>query len=388
MRPGYGYPAVRGPSTSTAAVCWVARPFGAGAGWLGGPGSSSINATCASDVSSSLNAWIKAQPNGSTLVFPSGSCYRLGGDNGIQLDGRSNLTLVGTGSTLELRTTGASNRSSGFFLQNSHNITIRGFKVDGMNTATGTTAARGAVNERINGAVVRSGSTFIEFDRVSWDRIKGFGIIISTDGGSTWPADISIHDSTIRGGEMGVAIVAGRRIQIVRNVINDSVWYPIDMEPDPGAAGPNGQAGYGGGFIDVLVSDNDITRYGWGQTMTSWFVAFCPQDDVVDTAVMDGLTITGNRIHVGAATSNNGNFDGIGGLAIRGDKANPKRNIVITNNWTADNDTQSSSRAVIHVAGVQNLTVTGNRQPITSAKLLSDSGTTGTRVVSNNNVAP
>ena len=35
-------------------------------------------------------------------------------------------------------------------------------------------------------------------------------------------------------------------------MINDTVWYPIDMEPDPGAAGPNGQAGYGGGFIDVL----------------------------------------------------------------------------------------------------------------------------------------
>jgi hypothetical protein len=339
-------------------------------------------------VSSALNAWIKAQPNGSTLVFPSGSCYKLGGDNGIQLDGRSNLTLVGTGSTLQLRTTGASNRSSGFFLQNSHNVTIRGFSVDGGNTATGTTSAGSQVNERMNGAVVRSGSTFVEFDHVSWDRVRGFGIIIGTDGGSTWPSDISIHDSTIRGGEMGIAIVAGRRIDIVRNTVNDSVWFAFDMEPDPGAAGPNGQAGYGGGFSDVLISDNDVTRYGWGQSMTSWFVAFCPQDSVVDTAVMDGLTITGNRIHAGAATSNNGNYDGIGGLAIRGDKANVKHNIVITNNTTSDNDTQASSRAVINLANVQNLTVTGNRQPITSAALLRDSSTSGTRTVSGNNVTP
>jgi hypothetical protein len=158
-----------------------------------GPGvkvPSSINATCASDVSAKLNAWIKAQPNGSTLIFPSGSCYKLGGDNGIQLDGRSKLTLVGTGAKIQLRTTGASNRSAGFFLQNSTDITIRGFSVDGGNTATGTTKAASQVNERMSGAVVRSGSKRIEFDRVKWDRVRGFGIIIGTDGGSTWPSEI------------------------------------------------------------------------------------------------------------------------------------------------------------------------------------------------------
>ncbi len=322
-------------------------------------------------------------------MFPSGSCYRLGSDSGLNLKGRSHLTLVGTGSTLQLRTSGASNYSAAFFLQDSSHITIRGFSVDGGNTATGTTGARSAVNERKNGAAIRSGSSYIEFDHVSWDRLYGFGIIISTDGGSTWPSDISIHDSFIRGGEMGVAVVAGRRIQIVRNTINDSVWYAIDFEPDSTNAGPNGQAGYGGGFQDVLVSDNDVTRYGWGQTMTSWFLAACPQDAVVDTAVMDGLTVTGNRIHVGAATGDNGNYDGLGGLGIRADKANSKSNFVVTNNTTGDNDTQSSSRAVLYLANVHNLTVTGNRQPIANgASLVHDNGTSGTRAVSGNDVSP
>ena len=31
-----------------------------------------INATCASDVSPALNAWIASRPDGSTLVFPAG----------------------------------------------------------------------------------------------------------------------------------------------------------------------------------------------------------------------------------------------------------------------------------------------------------------------------
>lgn len=136
----------------------------------------SINATCASDASPALNAWIKAQPNGSTLVFPPGSCYRLGGDNGLQLDGRSRLTLIGTGSTLQLRTTGASNRSAAFFLQASTDIVVRGFAVDGGNTATGTTAAAGQINERMNAAAIRSGSKRIEFDAVHWDNLRGFEI--------------------------------------------------------------------------------------------------------------------------------------------------------------------------------------------------------------------
>ena len=113
----------------------------------------SIDATCATNASPALNAWIAAQPNGSTLVFPAGSCYQLGGDAGLNLAGRTGLTLVGTGSTLQLRTSGATNFSSAFFLQSSTRIVIRGFAVDGGNTATGTTAAGSAVNEHLNAAV-------------------------------------------------------------------------------------------------------------------------------------------------------------------------------------------------------------------------------------------
>ena len=138
----------------------------------------------------------------------------------------------------------------------------------------------------------------------------------------------------------------------------------------------------------MLISDNDVTNYGWGQTLTSWFVAANPQDPVVGTAVMDGLTITGNRVHVGAATADNGNADGLGGLGIRADKSNPKTNFVITDNTTLDQETRSGE-AVIALANVDNLTVTGNRQPIANgAALLRDSGTTGTRLVSGNDVTP
>jgi hypothetical protein len=348
----------------------------------------SINATCATNVSPAINSWIAAQPNGSTLTFPAGSCYLIGGDMGINLKNRSGLTLDGTGSTLRLRTSGVGTDSSAFFMQNSTHITIRGFAVDGDNPATGTTSAWNYVDEHIGAAMIYTGSKFIEFDRVSWDRLRGFGILISSNEGTVWPEDIYIHDSTIRGAECGLCVIAGRRITFSRNNVVDTMGSAVDLEPDSYSAGPAGQPGWGGGFENVLIADNDFTRWGWVQTMTTWFVAFVPQADVVATAYMNGLTVRDNRIHVGAATADNGNFDGIGGLAIRGDATNLKRNITITNNWTMDDDTRPATRFVMYLHNVENLTVTNNRQPIDYGKLLSDVGTSGTRIVSGNDVSP
>ena len=67
--------------------------------------------------------------------------------------------------------------------------------------------------------MIFAGSKFIEFDHVSWDRIYGFGVFISSNEGTVWPEDIWVHDLTVRGGEMGIGIVAGRRIKIERNAI-------------------------------------------------------------------------------------------------------------------------------------------------------------------------
>jgi hypothetical protein len=176
---------------------------------------------------------------------------------------------------------------------------------------------------------------------------------------------------------MGVGIVAGRRVKIERCQINDSIDTAIDLEPDASQVG-------GGGFEDVLISDCDITGYGWGQSLTSWFVAACPQDAVLASCVMNGLTVTKNRVHTGAVGPVNGSQTGLGGLGIRADKTNAKKNFVITDNVTTHTDTRSSSRSTMNLANVENLTVTGNKQPSTGAQLLSDTGTTGTRVVSGN----
>jgi hypothetical protein len=284
--------------------------------------------------------------------------------------------LLGTGVTLRLRTNGNSNFSSAFLIEDSSHILIHGFRVVGANSRRGTTSAENVIDERINGAAIRANTRYITMQHVSIDRVYGFGIIISDDGDGAWPNHITIRDSLIRGGEMGIAVTAGRHIDILRNRIYDSVYTAIDLEPDEPQHG----------FQDVLIKGNLIKRYGWAQSMSSWFVAACPSDDVVDDVVMDGLTITRNKVYKGAATGNNGNYDGIGGLAIRIDKANPKRNVTISDNWSGDNDTQSR-RAVMYLANVRGLRVTGNTQRISgNSRLVSDRATSGTRRVTGNKV--
>jgi hypothetical protein len=338
----------------------------------------SIDPTCTSGVSAELRTWIRAQADGSTLRFPDGSCYLLTGDEGIHLVERSGFTLDGRGSTLLLRTNGESNLSSAFFFERSDNIRVLGFHVDGGNTATATIDSDEVLDEQMNGAAVRAGTSAIEFDGVTWDRLRGFGVIISDDGEGAAPTDITVRGYTIRGAEMGVAVVTGANIRILDNAILDTVYTAIDLEPD--------QADHG--YKDVLIEGNRIDRYGWAESMTGWFVAANPADDVVDDVTMDGLIIRDNCVVYGPATPNNGGFDGLGGLGIRADKANLKRGITITGNWTPDDDTQGDDRSVMHFAHVEDLVITDNHQPITGgARLVRDDDGSGARDIRDNDLS-
>lgn len=57
-----------------------------------------IDATGATNVTSALNTWISARPNGSRLIFPRGKTYRV--DGTLYLSGRSGFTFDGTGCTI------------------------------------------------------------------------------------------------------------------------------------------------------------------------------------------------------------------------------------------------------------------------------------------------
>lgn len=320
--------------------------------------------------SSERNAWLQGR-TGTVIVEGD---HVLDGDAGLDLEGLHDLTLHGMGARLLMQTDASSNRCSAFFLQNSQRINVTGsWRVEGGNQLVGIpglAGARSQINERLNAAVVRSGCADILFEGVQWLGLRGFGPWVSSDGGGAWPERVTVQDCLIEGGEMGIAVTSGRDLVFRRNTLRATVYIAFDCEPDASQVA-------GGGFQRVTIADNTIDGYSVGQNLTSWFIATVPQDTVLATCLMDGLTVTGNNVIRGAWTADNGNADGLGGLGIRADKTNPKTNYVIEGNTTATVDTRSSTRSVMSFANVNGLTVRNNVQPIANgSRLVAHTGST------------
>lgn len=321
--------------------------------------------------SSERNAWLRGKTG--TVIVEGDQV--LDGDAGIDLEGLHDLVLHGMGARLLMQTDASSNRCSTFFLQNTQRVSVKGsWTVEGGNQLVGVpgpTGARSQINERLNAAVIRSGCADILFEGVQWLGLRGFGPWVSSDGGGAWPERVTVQDCLIEGGEMGVAVTSGRDLVFRRNTLRATVYIAFDCEPDASQVA-------GGGFQRVTIADNTIDGYSVGQNLTSWFVATVPQDTVLSTCLMDGLTVTGNNVIRGAWTADNGNADGLGGLGIRADKTNPKSNYVIEDNRTSTPDTRSSTRSVINLVNVTGGAVRRNDQPISNgSRLLTMTGCTG-----------
>jgi len=331
----------------------------------------SIDPTGAKDVSAALGAFIDQTADGSTVVFPAGSVYRLA-SFGIRLAGRHDLTFEGSGSTLLVRTPGNHDDSAAFWLSNlatdyTSGIIIRGFTIDGGNANTGTTSEYEG-HEGASGIWTGRGTHDVEVYGVTFRNLYGHGVTLTDDSTGLWTDSVQIHDNHFLGvGTMGIALLGASNVVIEHNVITDVGWSAIDIEPEHDSEG----------VADILIRSNDFIRYGWHDTSSNWWLSMVPDDGGL-AARMDRITVELNSVHAGAATSNNGNYDGIGGLAIRADKTNPKTAIAIRGNWTSDSDTQDASQSVMSFANVNGLTVDGNTQPIANGSaLVACSGGTG-----------
>lgn len=91
----------------------------------------SIAADCSRDVTSELNAWIRSVPDGSTLTFGAGACYRI--DKTLDVVDRSGLTFDGNSSTFKATTQGDSGRAQ-WHAEGGGNLTFKAMTVQGVNT--------------------------------------------------------------------------------------------------------------------------------------------------------------------------------------------------------------------------------------------------------------
>jgi hypothetical protein len=283
-----------------------------------------INATCASDVSSALQTWINGRPNASTLTFPTGSCYRV--DSGLTLTARTNLTLAGVGSTL--RGSVGDGHKPVIKLENGSGHTIRGFRLEGGYTAPGT---HNTAVQWSHGVEVLGTQTVLIED-VTAVNVAGDCVYLGL--GAQRSRDVTVRRMTCNGtGRNGVSFVATDRSRIEQSSTATIGYVSFDVEPNSGT-------GFG---VDTAT----IT----GNTIGSFVInAFT----VVGSAPVNGITFTGNTI-----TAPIGGRIQVTGL--------PRRtNITITNNSATQ--TLSYPQA-IRLDNVDGAIVTGNTIPTTGVML-------------------
>ena len=314
---------------------------------------SSIDATGSKDVSAELNAFIRNAPNGSTIVFKAGGTYRLG--EVVRVLGKKRLTLEGNGATLKL--TGPIDFfGAGIFVEQlSEDITIRDLKIVGQHAAAGTKDALGPGESQHAIAVYGSTNTLIE--RVDIQRVGGDCLYVSAHERRIWSDGVTFRDSTCRlTGRMGVTVIAGSRVRVENNTFDEIGYAVVGIEPDAGNEGAR----------DVVVRDNTVGSYSLTDQYEGALFYAC-NAPWSDGAVVRDVTVSGNTVA--------GNLAGKGGMrglhvTICADVA--PANYTITNNTAG----KAVAGPVLRILGANGVTVTGNKQPLSSGSLATFSGST------------
>jgi hypothetical protein len=181
-----------------------------------------------------------------------------------------------------------------------------------------------------------------------------------TAGSATaWPTDIWFHDSSIDTvGRNAFTINSGRRVTLERNVIDHVGGSVLDIEPDLDTQGA----------VDLILRNNTVATWGMSPQYTMHFVA-CANNDSGIGAVIQGITITGNRVTQGAP--NSAATRNAGGLSTWIGKTRTS-DVSFTDNVT----TRAGAGPALRFEHVDGLTVTGNVQPLTSGTLTSISDST------------
>jgi outer membrane murein-binding lipoprotein Lpp len=322
----------------------------------------SIDKTGATDVTSALQTFINNQPNGTTIIFPANGIYKTTGR--VSITNKTGLTLIGNGSDLRVSDTGLR-------VVTSSNITIRGFDIVGTNTQAGTTAAC-CTDEGEHGVAIYSSNTTLIED-VDVTRVFGDCVYVNANvvPGGTWSDGVTYRDSDCTlTGRHGIGVIRGRNM-VIENVFFDDIGFDV-VDLEPGAADA--------GAIGFMFRNNTVGFYGWTDSYNSFLLAACGASG----AVIRDVTVTGNTVegNVISWVGSSGAQPRAVNIRVCGEDG-PRSNIAVTNN-TSNFTVRGPAMTITQTTGV---TVTGNRQPLSSGSLVNSSGSTNV-VINSNNTTP
>ncbi|MGH8604492.1 MAG: right-handed parallel beta-helix repeat-containing protein, partial [Gammaproteobacteria bacterium] len=323
-----------------------------------------IATNCSTDITNRLNSWLATVPDGATIMFAKGGCYRL--DRTLEISHRNNLMFEGNGATLKRETPTPPELlnynppsllnpsrllNKHVFISNSKNIVIRNIAIVGLNTVSGVDpnsvrgktvyepAKFGGDAGRLNpGTTTRDkegesgisiiGSDNINLTHVKIDAIYGDGISLGNDNAPV-SRNITIKDVDIdRNGRQGVAFLAVQNVRVDNTRILHSYGGGFDLEPN--------------GLYSIVKGVEIRDSY-----VNSYSVAFglAGANDVSDINIHNNMVR--NTLYSYPW------FNGINGNKYAG---------VGRANWRIIDNTSLSMSSGIKVHNVRNVAIAGNRQ--------------------------
>ena len=314
-----------------------------------------VDATGSTDASAALQRFVRGVPDGSTIVFKSGGTYRM--DHGLVLGNRHDLVFEGNGATLLANGSGGTLSDSIFALMyGDARIAIRDFTLLGNNPDAGTKDAFHGGAEHLAG-VFLGGSTDIEISGVSMRGFYGDCVNIGTNTTDAWSERVIYQDSTCTGaGRHGVAVVAARDVTIRRVRFDQVGMMIIDIEPDRSSEGASG----------IMIRDNTIGSYGLTDQYVCWVVAAYAG---ASGAPIQGVSLIGNTISGNPSAGYNGRALGLN-VVVDG-TIGPRSGFIVRDNRSTITVQDPPPIDIGHTDGV---TVTGNRQPMSSGSLATFQG--------------
>jgi len=300
------------------------------------------NAT-GSDQTSALQAAINAAPNGSVLCLQAGATYRSEGTIGIE--NRQNLTIDGRGATIYTASIASANRSN-WRLVSSSGIVLKSMTIKGANSAPGVFNAD---HQQDHGIRIDGGSA-IEIANVQLINQQGDGIYLGNrDGLVPWVDGVHVHDVAISGsGRNCIAITAARNVTVESAAVATCGYHAFDIEPNTGSEGAD-HVLWRNSTVAAPIFDYVFASNGKAGTMTNIRV--------------ENVRAFGKEFRTTVQAKPGYRF----------------ANVAILNN----SSDKSASGPVMWFGSIDGLTVTGNRQPLSSGSLASVVNSTSVNVSGN-----
>lgn len=292
-----------------------------------------IDPTAATDVTAALQAVLDGAPNGATIQFPAGARYRLAGT--LEVTGRHDLVLDGGGGSFKaIAGTGAARPL--IRITGSSGVTIRDLLLVGANPQPGVYLPS---REHDHGVSI-VGSSATSLAGLTIDATSGDCVYVADQAGA-WSDGVSLVDSTCRGpGRNGVAVVGGRNIDVERTAFSNIGYHVLDLEPNQGPPLE--------GAADVTFRANTVTAPVAG------FVIAANGWGPVDHVTVAGNVVEGLPLNVTVAPAAGSGY----------------RRSAIEIDANHSDTIASETDPLMQFEATDDLTITGNVQPLAKATVL------------------